>query len=68
MSRRKPKIDESVERDEASEQDFTDAFKMLLQDAPDRPRSENRQPTTEELRTRWRLHRRDSDAEPNAAE
>lgn len=58
MSRKKPKLDESIERDEASEQDFTDAFRMLLRDAPDRPKSENREPTKEELETRWKLERR----------
>lgn len=58
MTRRKPKLDPDIEREEASEQDFTDAFRMLLKDAPDRPRSENREPTKEELETRWKLERR----------
>ena len=49
---------DKAERDEVTEQDFKDAFKMLLSDAPDRPRSENRQPTKAERHKRWRLWRR----------
>ena len=56
--RERPKPDETVERDEATAADLCDAFKMLLADAPDRPRSENRQPTKAELEQRWKLERR----------
>ena len=57
MKRKQPKLDESVERDDATMDDLTDAFKMLLKDAPDRPKSENRRPTNEELNRRWKLTR-----------
>ena len=54
---RKPVLDEGVERDDATMDDLTDAFKMLLKDAP-APKSKNRRPTNEELNRRYRLERR----------
>ncbi|MDE0004797.1 MAG: hypothetical protein OXQ29_19070 [Rhodospirillaceae bacterium] len=59
---------EKIERREVTKEDLEAALKGVLLSETDRPKSENREPTTEELRTRWRLHRRDTDAEPNAAE
>ena len=38
--------------------DLADAYGMLLRDAPDRPKSRNREPTREELNRRWKLERR----------
>ncbi len=59
MSKRKqPKLDHAIEHDAASDDDFTDAFKMLPSPALDRPKSENRQPTKAELDQRWKLERR----------
>ena len=50
---------ESVERDEVSRKDLEDALKqVLLLPAESRPRSENREPTRDELATRYRLDRR----------
>ena len=57
-SRRKSKLDPSIERDGTTEKDLADVFGMLLRDAPDRPRSRNREPTREELDRRWKLERR----------
>ena len=56
--RKRPKLDETIERDEALADDIIDAFKMMFQDTPDRPRSENREPTKAELNRRWKLERR----------
>ena len=55
---RKPKLDPFIERDDASEKDLWDAFKMMLRDAPKRPRSENREPTKAEISQRWKLERK----------
>ena len=50
---------ESVERDDVSREDLEDALKQVLTSAvDDRPRSENREPTREELNRRVRLERR----------
>ena len=56
--KRPPKLDPAIERDDVPMEDFRDAFKMLLKDAPIRPRSENREPTKEEVSRRWKLERR----------
>ena len=55
---RKPKPDPSAERDGATEKDLADVFGMLLREAPERPRSRNREPTREEINRRWKLERR----------
>ena len=55
---RKPRLDPDAEREDVTEKDLADAFGMLLQDAPDRPKSRNREPTREELNRRWKLERR----------
>lgn len=50
---------ESVERDEVEEGEFLDALKQVLTvPLESRPRSENREPTREELSRRVRLERR----------
>ena len=51
---------DAVERDEVEEDEFLDALKQVLLAEPEsRPRSENREPTREELSRRYRLERRD---------
>ena len=55
--RTKPRIDETIERDEAAMDDLQDAFKMLMQDGSERPRSENREPARDELKGKWKLLR-----------
>ena len=63
MSRPKKKRGpEFVELEPAADrQDFEDALKtVLLAEIPDRPRSENREPTRDELNRRWKLTRRSS--------
>ena len=50
---------DAVERDEVTERDLKDALRqMLLVPMKSRPRSENREPTREELSRRYRLERR----------
>lgn len=63
MSRKqRPKLDESVERDEITMGEFTAAVKgTLLQPVPERRKSENREPTKAELEQRWKLVRRAPD-------
>ena len=57
MKRQPPEFD-AVERDEPAEQNLTDALKQVLLAEPvDRPRSENREPTRDELAGRYRLER-----------
>lgn len=56
-ARTPPRIDETIERDEATEDDLRDVFRMLLQDTPKPPPSENREPTRKELRRKWKLVR-----------
>lgn len=56
-ARTPPTIDESIERDEATENDLRDVFRMLLQHTPKPPPSENREPTREELKRKWKLER-----------
>ena len=56
---RKPKIDESVERDLANLDDFNAALRQVMRAPADkRPRSENREPTKAELEQRYKLTRR----------
>ena len=51
---------DTVERDEVTREDLEDALKqVLLAPLESRPRSENREPTREELNRRVRLERRD---------
>ena len=51
---------DAVERDEISRKDLEDALKqVLLAPMELRPRSENREPTREELNRRVRLERRE---------
>ena len=56
--RKRPKLDETIERDEALADDLTGAMKMMLQSTTDRPRSENREPTKAEINKRWKLERK----------
>ena len=50
---------DAVQRDEVTREDLEDALKqVLLATAESRPRSENREPTREELNRRVRLERR----------
>ena len=58
MTSKRPKLDPAIERDDVPMRDFRDVFKMLLRDAPNRPRSENREPTKAEVSRRWKLERR----------
>ena len=58
MTRKPPKLDPDIKRDDVPMRDLRDVFKMLLRDAPNRPRSENREPTKEEVSRRWKLERR----------
>ena len=49
----------AVERDDVTREDLEDALKqVLLASMESRPRSENREPTREELNRRYRLERR----------
>lgn len=49
-----------ADRDKAKRKDLEDALKdVLLAPAPARPRSENREPTRDELTQRWKLSRDD---------
>ena len=49
----------AVERDDVTREDLEDALKqVLLAPLESRPRSENREPTREELNRRVRLERR----------
>ena len=58
MTRRHPHHDD-IERDEVTREDLENALKqVLLSPAESRPRSENREPTREELSRRYRLERR----------
>ena len=55
----KPTIDPEVERNPVTVQDLEDAVsEVLLTPVEDRPKSENRTPTREELDRRWKLTRR----------
>ena len=57
--KRKPKIDESVERAPANLDDFNDVLRQMMQaPAENRPRSENREPTKAELEQLYKLTRR----------
>lgn len=48
-----------AERKQPTRRDLEDALKdVLLSESPDRPRSENRQPTKDELNQRWKLGRK----------
>ena len=50
---------DAVERDEVTEQDLKDALRqVLLAETAGHPRSENREPTRDELNRRYRLERR----------
>ena len=50
---------ESADRDDVSHKDLEDALsQVLLAESVDRPRSENREPTRNELAARYRLERR----------
>ena len=50
---------DKTERRETSKRDLEDALKqVLIAPAENRPRSENREPTKEELTKRYRLDRR----------
>ena len=50
---------DAVERDEVTREDLEAALKQVLTSTADeRPRSENREPTREELNRRVRLERR----------
>ena len=50
---------DAVERDDMTREDLEDALKqVLLAPLESRPRSENREPTREELSRRYRLERR----------
>ena len=54
----KPSPDPETERDPVTLQDLEDAVgQVLLAPAEDRPKSENREPTREELNQQWRLTR-----------
>ena len=55
---RPPKIDESIERDEVTYDDFRDAMRMILRDAKPPPKDQKQVPTQAELRQRWKLRRR----------
>lgn len=49
-----------VARDELEKADLMDALKqVLLAEPDDRPKSENREPSREELNARYQLERRD---------
>ena len=59
MTMNRREID-AVERDPVTREDLEDALaQVLLAPMEDRPRSENREPTREELNRRVRLERRD---------
>ena len=50
---------DAVERTPVEEKDLKDALRqVLLSESADRPRSENREPTREEVEVRFRLERR----------
>ena len=50
---------DAIERDDVTREDLEDALKqVLLAPLESRPRSENREPTREELNRRVRLERR----------
>ena len=50
---------DAVERDDVTREDLEDALQqVLLAQTDDRPRSENREPTREEVKVRFRLERR----------
>ena len=52
---------EETERREVTDEDLKAALAQILaSDAPKRPRSENREPTKDELEQRWRLDRKPS--------
>ena len=56
----KPSPDPEIERDAVTLQDLEDAVgQVLLAPAHGLPKSENREPTKEELNQRWKLSRRD---------
>lgn len=57
---RKPTTGSEVERDPVTLEDLEDAVsEVLLAPADDRPKSENREPTKEELNQRWKMSKRD---------
>lgn len=50
---------DAVERDEVTEKDLLDALRqVLLTETEERPRSENREPTRDEVEVSFRLERR----------
>ena len=50
---------DAVERDDVIEKDLKDTLRqVLLAQTDERPRSENREPTREEVEVRFRLERR----------
>ena len=52
---------DKTERRDVSKADVMDALAQILgTDAPKRPKSENREPTKDELEQRWRLDRKPS--------
>ena len=54
---------DKTDRREATKEDLEDALKqVLIASVEDRPRSENREPTKEELSKRYRLDRRSRSA------
>ena len=55
----KPMLDSENERDPVTLEDLEEAVgQVLLAPAEDRPKSENREPTREELSQRWKMKRR----------
>ena len=55
--RNAPKIDGSIERAPVARKDFEEALKGVLAAPRTSARSENREPTREELDRRWKLER-----------
>lgn len=50
---------DKTEREPVTRAEFEEALKQILaSDAPERPTSENREPTKAELEKRWKLVRR----------
>ena len=48
---------DKAERDEVTREDFKDAMRSVLLAPRGKAKAENREPTKEELETRWKLRR-----------
>ncbi len=58
MKREPPKLDESIERDPVTVDEFAEVMRAVLNGGEPETKSKNREPTRAELAQRWKLERR----------